>query len=614
MNLNKGEKTMKKRLIAAILAMTLPISGAAFAKDGGKTEISFKVGDSVLTVNGNPLEVTAPYVAGDGTTLVPVRVITEAFGAQVDWDGETQSVNLTYPDVNITIQINSKSAVVNNHTEELAEAPALYKDTTMVPLRFISETFGAVVTYDDDTRLITVTKSDADEDLSTVVGMTDSEYIGDSYFGWSMRNPKALTMEYRSFDGETTEFSDGTEDNYILVHAAEDDEDIDIDTEFNDAKEFMSSYTISAADKDKMSDGSTKIHFRARDKESTFDLVEYVKGKMLYSIYVCVETGGELSDEILAVNDSFEINSSREIYDLSNVNDGYREFYDEEYKVKMLVPAAWTQSEDETTNEFAFYDYKNRENHSHIGIYSKSDSVDAKSLAETDRLSNANVLNPELVTVSEVTEDGGVYSYTIKYRSKGREKQIMKDVFMEIGEYVYNISAECDDEQEVLKLINSFSAEELNPSETGTILRDSEVSSQSSVKNIANGKITVPSRWTSHGDAVMDNRTGAIITVTYLRDTQSNVKKDLENLMNGLKKDSDYEVVTNITSKTEGKNTYYSFTVKKEGDNGEVFYVTSYSARIDKYEYLYTYIRPDVCYNSGLDAEAESMIYSFEIK
>lgn len=38
-------------------------------------------------------------------TLVPVRVITEAFVSKVDWDSETKTVTIDYPDVNIVLQI-----------------------------------------------------------------------------------------------------------------------------------------------------------------------------------------------------------------------------------------------------------------------------------------------------------------------------------------------------------------------------------------------------------------------------------------------------------------------------------------------------------------------------
>lgn len=149
---------MKRKAIAAILAAALAISQTAsvFAENEN-VEISFKVGDSILNINGTPTEVETPYVVGAGTTLVPLRVITEAFGSQVEWEGTTQTITLTYPDVNIVLQIDNIVANVNDRSENLPEAPALSENgVTMVPLRFISEEFGADVKYDEG--LITIIK------------------------------------------------------------------------------------------------------------------------------------------------------------------------------------------------------------------------------------------------------------------------------------------------------------------------------------------------------------------------------------------------------------------------------------------------------------------------
>lgn len=120
-------------------------------------EISFKVGDSILKINGEDVEVETPYVVGEGTTLVPLRVISEAFGAEVTWDGETKTVVIVHNENTITIQIDNNKAFVNDGEETLEEAPQLTENGfTMVPLRFISETLGAEVSYDEATQGITV--------------------------------------------------------------------------------------------------------------------------------------------------------------------------------------------------------------------------------------------------------------------------------------------------------------------------------------------------------------------------------------------------------------------------------------------------------------------------
>ena len=169
-----------KKILCYLVVLTMLVSGCLpVMASEGKVEISF-------IINGTPVTVEKPYVVGEGVTLVPVRVITEAFDAKVDWIGETQSVILTYPDVNIVIQINNPVAEINGRAETLLAAPELSAGYTMVPLRFISENFGADVSYDNDTKRITVTKEKTGDSSVSIEGSVSSKYVGDSYFGWSM--------------------------------------------------------------------------------------------------------------------------------------------------------------------------------------------------------------------------------------------------------------------------------------------------------------------------------------------------------------------------------------------------------------------------------------------
>ncbi len=120
-------------------------------------EISFKVGDSVLKINGEDVKVEKPYVE-NGTTLVPVAVIARAFGADVKWNADERSVNISYGDTEIKLVIDKKRVYVNGTSSELLKAPTIKNNVTMVPLRFISENFGADVTYDNKTKEIFVSK------------------------------------------------------------------------------------------------------------------------------------------------------------------------------------------------------------------------------------------------------------------------------------------------------------------------------------------------------------------------------------------------------------------------------------------------------------------------
>lgn len=51
------------------------------------------IGESVMYKNGTAEEIDVPaQIINGGRTVVPVRVVAKSFGAEVDWDGNTQTV------------------------------------------------------------------------------------------------------------------------------------------------------------------------------------------------------------------------------------------------------------------------------------------------------------------------------------------------------------------------------------------------------------------------------------------------------------------------------------------------------------------------------------------
>jgi hypothetical protein len=103
----------------------------------------------------------APPIIVNGVTFVPLRFIGEALGAEVTWSPALQVVFLVKGSSQVQLTVGSKLAIIDGRITQLLEAPRIQNGRTMVPLRFISEAFGADVTWDQVTKAVTVSLADA---------------------------------------------------------------------------------------------------------------------------------------------------------------------------------------------------------------------------------------------------------------------------------------------------------------------------------------------------------------------------------------------------------------------------------------------------------------------
>ncbi len=97
-----------------------------------------------------------PVIDND-RTLVPVRAIFEALGAEVSWDGATRTVTATKDENVVSLTIDDVNAKVNGETEVLDVPAKIIGDRTMVPVRFIAQSFGAEVSWDGPTKTVMIT-------------------------------------------------------------------------------------------------------------------------------------------------------------------------------------------------------------------------------------------------------------------------------------------------------------------------------------------------------------------------------------------------------------------------------------------------------------------------
>lgn len=98
----------------------------------------------------NPYNDVIPYVtASTGRTMIPLRMVTEAMGGTAEWEEATQKVTVRLGDRYMEMTIGKTEAVANGRSVTIDQPPLLWMDRTMVPLRVVVEAFGAQVGWDD---------------------------------------------------------------------------------------------------------------------------------------------------------------------------------------------------------------------------------------------------------------------------------------------------------------------------------------------------------------------------------------------------------------------------------------------------------------------------------
>ena len=137
-----------KRVLCFVLTICLMLTSmctVVFASD----EISIVINDKPVTFDQMPVIV-------DGRTLVPLRGISETLGAEVIYTADTQRVTVTRDGVVVKLKIGSTEAYID-HDEKTLDVPAtVISDRTMVPVRFISEAYGSEVEWNGDTKTVVI--------------------------------------------------------------------------------------------------------------------------------------------------------------------------------------------------------------------------------------------------------------------------------------------------------------------------------------------------------------------------------------------------------------------------------------------------------------------------
>ncbi|GAB4451696.1 MAG: hypothetical protein OHK0029_01340 [Armatimonadaceae bacterium] len=189
----------------------LLIAGAvcAFAEPVQAQQINVTVDGEVINFSGQP------PVQQFGTVLVPLRGVFEKLGANVMYNAPTKTIQAQKGTTQVQLQIGSSQAIVNGEIRQLSQPAQVVQGSTLVPLRFVSEALGAQVQWKGASRTVVIATSGATggtgENIATnPTPATDDELRVTSLThdaSGALRNGEKLTVTLKGTPGALASFS-----------------------------------------------------------------------------------------------------------------------------------------------------------------------------------------------------------------------------------------------------------------------------------------------------------------------------------------------------------------------------------------------------------------------
>ncbi|MBQ9267437.1 MAG: copper amine oxidase N-terminal domain-containing protein [Clostridia bacterium] len=175
---------MKNKLLVVITFMLIVLASVAFAS---QEVIEVKLNDKYIDFTDEQGNRVEPALIND-RTMVPMRKIFEAFGAEVSWNEEIEQVIARTAEKEIALRIGNTDAYVRDlklekvQAIELDSAPVIINDRTMVPVRFIAESLDKQVGWDAKNQVVVIIDYDTilnylQESCSTFFEMTEEQTV-----------------------------------------------------------------------------------------------------------------------------------------------------------------------------------------------------------------------------------------------------------------------------------------------------------------------------------------------------------------------------------------------------------------------------------------------------
>lgn len=325
----------------------------AFVYEKEMKNFTFIEGERIR-VNSLNIHFDVPPVIKEGRTLIPVRAITEAMGATVEWDAEDMIVTITSADGETIIMFylapeDEGKITVNGEDVTIDVRPGIINSRTFVPLRFIAETLGLKVSHDshsgnidlkDGPRLMPKAVSfEAEADIEAVdvkLVLNDYEFTGIE----GLDEGVEADDEYTYDEGDAIVTLDAdyleslTEEKTVLTFTFEDEDSTVVERSFKIVLEYL---------EDELEDEDSepalnpeKVVFGAEENIVDTDVTMTLNGHTFEGIEGLVE-GDEYSvvDNVVTLDDDYMAALEDEETKLNFLFEKDSEVVKEEFEIKL---------------------------------------------------------------------------------------------------------------------------------------------------------------------------------------------------------------------------------------------------------------------------------------
>ncbi len=146
-------------------SVVIPANGSN-KKPGTGTVTNKTASQIILTIGSVDAQVYGEAVANDvapiiekDRTMLPARFVAESLGAYVAWDNAQRKVTIHKNLTMIEIYIDSDIAYINGNPVTLDSPAFIRNDRTYTPVRFVAEALGATVEWNELLRQVVITRN-----------------------------------------------------------------------------------------------------------------------------------------------------------------------------------------------------------------------------------------------------------------------------------------------------------------------------------------------------------------------------------------------------------------------------------------------------------------------